>query len=167
MAGRRKQPIDLIVAKQRKHVTKQEIKDRKDTEVKAPDDDIKTPTFLTKKEQKKFEEIKKTLVDIKIMSNLDSDILARYIQMETQFEKITKQINKIKFTVDKKKDIAAEIQIMQQTEEYQTLSKMQIRYMKACNECARELGLTISSRCKLVVPKPKEEKPINKFLQTG
>ena len=167
MAGRRKQPIDLVVAKQRKHLTKQEIADRQAEEVKAPDDDIKVPTFLSKKEQKKFEEIKKTLVDIKIMSNLDSDILARYIQMETQFEKITKQINKIKFAIDKKKDIAADEQIMQQTADFYTLSKLQIRYMKACNECARELGLTISSRCKLVVPKPKEDKPTNKFLQTG
>ncbi len=37
--------------------------------------------------------------------------------------------------------------------------------MKACNENARELGLTISSRCRLVIPKVKEEKPENKFMK--
>jgi len=37
--------------------------------------------------------------------------------------------------------------------------------MKACNENAKELGLTISSRCKLVIPKEKEEKPANKFMK--
>ena len=39
------------------------------------------------------------------------------------------------------------------------------RVMKACNENAKELGLTISSRCKLVIPKEKEEKPANKFMK--
>lgn len=167
MAGRRRQPIDLIVANGRKHLTIQEYADRKSKEVIAPNDNIKAPSFLTKKEQKKFDEIAEILININIMSNLDCDILARYIQMQSEYEKITKQINKIKFRADKKLDIASDLQIAQQTGEFFMLSKLQIKYMKACNECARELGLTISSRCKLVVPPKQDDKPVNKFLQTG
>mgnify|MGYP004553355257 CR=1 FL=1 len=167
MAGRRKQPIDLIVANGRKHLTKNEYTERKNSEVTANNDNIKAPQFLSKKEREKFEEIAKELKDINIMSNLDCDILARYIQMQSEYEKITKQINKIKFRIDKKLDVDADTQIANQTSDFYILSKMQIKYAKMCNECARELGLTISSRCKLVIPKQEEKKPINKFLQTG
>ena len=126
MAGRRRQPIDLIVANGRKHLTIQEYADRKNKEVIAPNDNIKAPSFLTKKEQKKFDEIAEILININIMSNLDCDILARYIQMQSEYEKITKQINKIKFRADKKLDIASDLQIAQQTGEFFMLSKLQI-----------------------------------------
>lgn len=165
MAGRRKQPIDLIAAKGAKHLTFKEYSDRKSQEIIAPTDNIIAPSFLTKKEQEKFNIIAKDLITIGIMTNLDCDILARYIQSVTEYEKITKQLNKIKFTADKKKDIAADEQIANQYESFAHLSKIQIRYMKACNECAKELGLTISSRCKLVMPNTnKPEEPKNKFL---
>lgn len=38
--------------------------------------------------------------------------------------------------------------------------------LKQCRSSASDLGLTISSRCKWVVPKPKE-KPANKFAKFG
>lgn len=167
MAGRRKQPIDLIAANGRKHLTKSEYADRKNSEVTAKSDNIKAPLFLSKKEREKFDELANELKEINILSNLDCDILARYIQMQSEYEKVTKQLNKIKFRVDKRLDEDAESQMKKQTSDFYILSKMQIKYAKMCNECARELGLTISSRCKLVVPKKEDDKPINKFLQTG
>lgn len=168
MAGRRKQPIDLIAAKGRKHLTFEEYDTRKSQEVVAPSDNIKAPSFLTKNEAKKFDEIATILKDIGIMTNLDCDVLGMYIQSYTQYEKVTKQINKIKFKASKKLDIDADEQIDEQMDKFGYLSKLQIRYLKACTECAKELGLTISSRCKLVMPKSNdEEKPINKFLMTS
>lgn len=95
------------------------------------------------------------------MSNLDCDALARYLRAETEYIKITKQLQKIRFTSDKENDE----QLAEQYAKYNFLSKMQIRLMKACNENARELGLTISSRCRLVIPKEKEDKPENKFMK--
>lgn len=168
MAGRKKQPVDLIAAKGCKHLTFAEYADRKSKEVVAPNDDIKAPDFLTKKEQKKFEEIANTLKDIGIMTNLDCDVLGMYIQSYTQYEKITKQLNKIKFRTDKKLDVDADKQREEQIGEFGYLSKLQIRYLKACTDCAKELGLTISSRCKLVMPQPKDDgKPQNKFLKAN
>ena len=61
--------------------------------------------------------------------------------------------------------ISEEAQLIEQYTQYNYLSKIQNRLMKACNENARELGLTISSRCRLVIPKEKEEKPVNKFMK--
>ena len=163
--ARPREPIDLIVAKGRKHLTKQEYEDRKNSEVIAPADNVKAPLFLTKKEREKFDEIAGQLIDLKIMSNLDCGVLARYIRAETEYVKVTKQLGKIKFMPDKKSRTSEEVQLAEQYAQYDYLSKIQNRLMKACNENAKELGLTISSRCKLVIPKEKEEKPDNKFMK--
>lgn len=163
--ARPREPVDLIAAKGRKHLTKEEYKERKNTEVTAPADNVSPPAFLSKKERKKFEEIARQLIELKIMSNLDCDVLARYVEAETEYIKVTKQIQKIKFLSDKKSMITEDEQLSEQYARYNFLSKIQHRLMKACNENARELGLTISSRCRLVIPKEKEEKPINKFMK--
>lgn len=159
--ARPREPIELIVKKGRKHLTKAEYNERQNAEVKAPADNIKPPSFLLKKEREKFGEIASQLVELGIMSNLDCDALARYLRAETEYIKITKQLQKIRFTSDKENDE----QLAEQYTKYNSLSKMQIRLMKACNENARELGLTISSRCRLVIPKEKEDKPENKFMK--
>lgn len=163
--ARPREPIDLIAAKGRKHLTIAEYEERKKTEVTARADDIKPPAFLLKKEREKFEELAKQLVELKIMTNLDCDVLARYIRSETEYLKVTKQIQKIRFVPDKKSQTPEEIQLAEQYTQYNYLSKIQNRLMKACNENAKELGLTISSRCRLVIPKEKEEKPENKFMK--
>lgn len=163
--ARPREPVDLIAAKGRKHLTIAEYAERKNAEVTAPADNIKPPDFLLKKEKEKFNEIAKQLVDLKIMANLDCDVLARYIKSESEYIKVTKQLQKIKFTPDKKSMVPEDAQLAEQYAQYNYLSKIQNKFMKACNENAKELGLTISSRCKLVIPKNKEEKPANKFMK--
>lgn len=163
--ARPREPIDLIAAKGRKHLTNEEYEERRQSEVTAPSDNIKPPLFLSKKEREKFMELAEQLIELKIMSNLDCDILARYIKAETEYVKVTKQLQKIKFVPDKKSMVTEEAQLAEQYAQYNYLSKIQNRFMKACNENARELGLTISSRCRLVIPKVKEEKPENKFMK--
>lgn len=163
--ARPRQPIDLVAEKGRKHLTKSEYSERKKAEVNALADNVKPPDFLSKKEREKFEELSKQLIELKIMSNLDCDVLARYLRAETEYIKITKQVQKIKFSPDKESPVPAQAQINEQYAKYNALSKIQNRLMKACNENARELGLTISSRCKLVIPKAKEDKPENKFME--
>lgn len=163
--ARPREPIDFVAAKGRKHLTEAEYEERKNAEVTAPADKIKPPAFLTKKEREKFEEIAEQLIGIKIMTNLDCDVLARYVQAESEYVKITKQLKKVKFSVDKEREASEEKQLAEQYGRYDYLCKIQNRLMKACNENARELGLTISSRCRLVIPKADDEKPQNKFLK--
>ncbi|MFG6393836.1 MAG: phage terminase small subunit P27 family [Lachnospiraceae bacterium] len=163
--ARPREPIDLIAAKNKKHLTKAEYNSRKNSEITAPADNIKPPSFLTKKEKDKFNEIAGQLKDIGIMTNLDCDTLARYIRASTEYEKITKQLVKIKFVPNKGSWTEAEEQLEEQAGQYNFLQKIQARLEKQCNASARELGLTISSRCKLVIPKAKEEKPVNKFMK--
>ena len=148
--GRPRQPIDLIVAKGKKHLTKSEIEARRKQEINAPTDKIYAPDYLTEKQKKKFEEIAKTLDDMNIMSNLDCEALARYISAVDMYEELTKKVRSPKLLNDP-----------EQLEKY---AKLQDRYFKQCHTAANALGLSISSRCKLVLPPsaiqetPKENK---------
>ena len=163
--ARPRQPVDLIKAKGLKNLTKAEYIERKDSEVMVSCDRIKPPQFLTKNEKKQFEMIAKELIEIGIMSNLDCDILARYIKAEKEYLKLTKELEKIKFKVEKEKGEAEqEEQYEKQCEKYAVLVKAQSLQLKACNEMAREMWLNISSKCKLVVTKKEETPKKNKFL---
>ncbi|MGN7308777.1 P27 family phage terminase small subunit, partial [Bacillus subtilis] len=42
---------------------------------------------------------------------------------------------------------------------YADLTLNQDKFFKQCRQAASDLGLTISSRCKLVVPKKEEKEP--------
>ncbi|KEH91577.1 Phage terminase, small subunit (plasmid) [Clostridium botulinum C/D str. BKT12695] len=147
--ARPRQPTDLLVVKGKKHLTKNEIEERKSKEVIAPADNIQPPSYLPTKLQKEFKRIAGELKNIEIMSNLDCEALARFIVSEYNYQKVTKKL--LKTGVD--------------NEKYIDLLLMQEKLFKMCRQSASDLGLTISSRCKLVVPKPKEDKPKNKFAK--
>jgi P27 family predicted phage terminase small subunit len=157
MPGKR-QPIDLILHKGKKNLTKQEIEERRAQEIKAPTDNIEPPSYLnTKKLKEKFNNLADELKRIEIMSNLDTDALARFVFAQDMYEKLTKQLSKIKPII---KDEAGNLI---ENEVYSKSLINQDKLFKQCRQAASDLGLTISSRCKLVVPKPPEEKPDNKF----
>lgn len=152
MAGQR-QPIELIKAKGKKHLTKQEIEEREATEVHANNDNIQAPSYLNKKQKEKFNEIAKELKDIGIMSNLDCDCLARYIISHELYVKAVKKVNN--------KEVQSDIF------ELEKYSNLMDKYYKQARSSANDLGLSISSRCKLVVPKVKEKPKENKFAKFG
>lgn len=152
MAGQR-QPIELVVAKGKKHLTKAEIEQRKNSEVKAKSDNIKPPKNLTKDEKKEFKKIANQLIAIGIMSNLDCNSLGMYIRAYGNYVKIS--------------DALMSLDPLTKFDEYNKLSMLEDRYTKQCRNHAIDLGLTISSRCKLVVPKPPEEPKKNKFSKFG
>lgn len=149
MAGQR-QPIDLVVAKGKKNLTKAEIQERRDREIKPITDDIIAPSYLTAKQKKEFDKIAGQLKKLKIMGETDVDALARYIIANDFYIHAVKQLRKTEIKND--------------PELFEAWARNQERYFKQCRSSATDLGLTISSRCKLVVPATKEA-PVkqNKF----
>lgn len=154
MAGRNKQPLAVIQGKGRSnHLTKQEMKERQEHEnkIKGFTDNIVIPTYLTKKQKEEFEHIANELVRIGIFSNLDVDSLARYIDSKTQYLQLIRDIKKVKPTVTfetadgKKKTVA--------NEDYPVLMRVKNKLFNECRTAASDLGLTITSRLKLVIPK--------------
>lgn len=144
---RPKQPISLVQAKGKKHLTKAEIKDRESKEVKADNDKVEPPSYLTPVLKKEFKRIANELIKIDIMTNLDCEALARFVVSEYNYQKVTKKL--LKTGVDNDK--------------YFNYLLMQEKLFKQSRQAASDLGLTISSRCKLVIPTKQDDKPPNKF----
>lgn len=168
MAGTR-QPTALLEAKGKKHLTKAEIEERKSQEIKAPTDKVTPPKYLTKEQKKVFNKIKKQLMAIDLISNLDVDALARFIIAQSKYIEVTEKISQAPLTIEIKKEIRNENDDVVGIENIEVVNPLvdklliiQDRLFKQCRQGAADFGLTITSRCRLVVPKPKEEKR-NKF----
>lgn len=171
--ARPREPIDLIVAKGRKNLTKEEIATRRASEVKPQTGEIDAPSYLTAAQKKHFVKLARQLQAIKIMGETDVDTLARYVVAETQYQAAVKEQRKLQKERPDKDDVykypdmndyykAMEFWYLAQD----SADRRQERYYKQASALARDMGLTISSRCKLVVPRTEEEKPkVNKFAQ--
>lgn len=174
MAGTR-QPIEVLKAKGRKHLTKAEIEQRSKTEINAKDDDIKPPSFLGAKQKKRFREIADELTELKVLANIDCEALGRLIVIEDEFIKINRQLKKtplmvpVRVSVEKKDEngnpILVELEEMAVNPVYDKLQIMRGRVYKECRQGAADFGLTVSSRCRLAVPVSKETPPENKFMK--
>ena len=152
MAGTR-QPIELVLAKGKKHLTKAEIELRKKTELKVDFKNISIPEYLPAKLKNEFNEIAAKLLQIGIMTELDEDCLARYLLSKQSYLQYTSMLNK----ATKNNKIS----------EMEKLMTMQDKAFKQCRACANDLGLTIAARCKLVMPEVKEQPKENKFSKFG
>lgn len=151
MSGQR-QPIELLLANGKKNLTKAEIKERLESEIKPVTDNITAPAYLTKKQKEEFYRYSGQLQKLKIMGETDVDALGRFITAKDMYENAVKQMRKPEV---KNNPYALEKWI-----------KIQDKLFKQCRASANDLGLSISSRCKLVVPEAnKEVKKENKFAR--
>ena len=164
--GRNREPVRLILEKGNKaHKTKAEIQERQENEVPVISDKIKAPSFLTtKKERDEFESIAQELMRLDIMSNLDCDVLGRYIKASEDWEeysKITAKLRKrlTKALNDKPESVADLSELLMKYE------GMKTKAFNQCHTCAKALGMTISDRCRIVVPKKSEDRKSNKFSE--
>ena len=149
MAGQRL-PLAVVQARGAKHSTKTEIQERQDIEVQPITDNIVAPDYLTKKQKTTFNKIAAQLEKLNILGETDVDALGRYITANDFY------INAVKKMRTKEVKDSALL--------FEAWSKVQERYFKQCRAAANDLGLSISSRCKLVVPEVKTETPKeNKF----
>lgn len=161
--ARPKEPIDLKIAKGKSHLTKAEIAAERAAEVVPSTDEISAPAFLTAVQRKRFDQLARQLLKIKIMGETDVEALARYIQAQTQYEQTTKEIRTLIKRRPGEDDEAYYEQLERWYAAQDTASRLQDRYFKQAQSAARDLGLTISSRCKLQVPVKDEEPKVNKF----
>ena len=161
MAGQR-QPIALVQAKGKKHLTKAEIAERERTEVKAPSDRVTPPSF-----RKTVKELRA----IDLISNLDVEALARLVIAQEKYREVTETIAKqplmVTVAYDTGKKDAEGNPIMAEHEvvnsQVERLAIIQDRYFKQCRQGAADFGLTVSSRCRLIIPKAPEAPKTNKF----
>ena len=147
--ARPREPVKLLEFKGRKHLTKEEIRQREADEVKPVPKGIKPPAYLSESQKKLFRKLAKQLSKLEIMGETDNDALARLVIAQERFEEANEIMNKVDFFDDEK--------------QYEVASRVYAKRLDELRKLASDLGLTISSRCKLVVPKAPEKKTENKF----
>lgn len=145
MSGQ-KQPIDLVIAKGRKHFTKADIAKRRQQEVKVPFKDIEAPPYLSEELTGEFYDIAYKLLYIGIMTELDENCLAQYL--------ISKELY-LKYT-----DLITQAMGLFDLDGVQKLAATQDKFYRQCRTAATDLGLTISSRCKLIVPETPDDEEL-------
>ena len=107
-----------------------------------PFTNVKPPSYLDKNQKKKFKEISSKLVALGVMTELDVDCLAMYVTSFDLYLSCTGTLAECVKSgdIDGAKDVQA----------------MQDKMFRQAHTAARALGLTITDRCKSVVPQPPE-----------
>lgn len=151
-----RQPTDVILANGRKHLSKTEEAERRSREPKV--DRPKTarpPKWLPEALKKDFRALGKRLIAAGLYTDLDADTLGRYLVAQHQWLIATQQVEGA---------LAAKPPNQEQADAW---GRVQERYFKQARNCANDMGLTISSRCRLVVPEGAKRKSEdnNPFLQ--
>lgn len=167
MAGpRRPMDVNLAVVGGGKHWTKDQIEQRKAQELKLPKPKVlKAPKWLDKEGRKLFAHYAKLLLAFPegIVSELDTGTLARYCDCELSYAEASRQKNvfldecrqlRIQAAEDSGKtcefaNCDAYAAAQKQVDYW---SGQMARFEKICRGCAADMGLTVTSRCKLVVP---------------
>lgn len=158
MAGRKKLPIQLHKARGNpSRLTKAEIKHRKNTQVNAPPAELIIPKYLTARQKRDFADYAKQLSDLGIYSDLDREALAAYIIAVDEWQDYTRRIRRVKLTAKMtNEETSWALELRKQ------FALERDRVYRVAKGCASDLGLTITSRCKLVIPQVEEQEE-NKF----
>lgn len=146
MAGRNKQPVDVLTARGKSHLTKAEKERRKATESVVPVAlrGVSPPGYLDKwpgirDEFNRYAEMLTALMPDNF-GQPDADCLARYVVSESLYERYTSDLMEEHDPLNIK-----------------NLQIAQDRAFKQAQACASSLGLTVTARCKLVVPERCED----------
>lgn len=176
MAGRPRKPL----ATNKKHFTKAEIEQREAETLNVPNDekftDIVPPDYLTANQKREFTEYANKLVELDIFTALDVDVLAQFVIAKDLYIGYSKQVKKVldkanlvhKWSVVE--ELAADTKTQedlikllekiirrQRGEDISVMMSLQDKAHKQCLACAKELGLTITSRLKLAIPPPQDD----------
>lgn len=113
------------------------------------------PKWLPEPLKKDFRALGKRLIAAGIYTDLDGDALGRYLVAQHQWLIATQQTELA---------LGSRPPDLEQADAW---GRVQDRYFKQARNCANDLGLTITSRCRLVVPEGAKQKgeDDNPFLQ--
>lgn len=149
-----RQPTDVVKANGRKHLSKAEEAARRSQEISVPQaKTAKPPRWLPEFLKKDFRELGKKLIAAGIYTDLDADTLGRYLVAQRQWTA----------AMWKAEDALSQEDVAQAD----AWGRIQERYFKQARSCANDMGLTVTSRCRLVVPEgsKRQEEDSNPFLQ--
>lgn len=153
--GRPKKPVALLRAEGKSHYSKEELAEREASELKVDLPVVEAPSYLTDSQKKEFMGFVAMFdsVDESLLTQLDADVLARYVLAKRHYLRFTKLLNAAIKSNDCDVDKVSKLQ------------RSQNAAFMQCQACASSLGMTITSRCKIVVPKHEDKKAENRFAR--
>lgn len=142
MPGRKKEPVDLIVLKGKKHLTKAEIEARKEEEIKVVPDELVIPYGLTEEQERLFVQTYNDLAEYDMATHLEMDILTRFVKAKSEYDRLS-----------------ALIEQMDVDDFYLKILTLRLRVSEELRKCECDLGLNIFARMKMVAPKKDKPEP--------
>ena len=150
-----RQPLEVLEAKGRKHLSKSEKAARRAGEVRGGGDvkRLAPPSWLPEGQRAEFNRVARIVVQLmpSLVARTDGDTIATYCMARQEWMTATAKANQAMRAGDLKGA--------------QGWGLVQDRYFKQARACANDLGLTISSRCRLVAPEAPERPEDNPFMR--
>lgn len=152
--GRNREPAALIEAKGNSHMSAAALKERYESELKVDLADINAPPYLDGAMEDEFYKVAAKLahVDKNLFTELDEDVLARYLIAKSNYLATTALLSR-EMTKKSRRDV----------DKMAKLTRMQNTFASQCHTNASALGLTVVSRVKIVLPKTEEKPKENRF----
>ena len=137
--SRNRKSADMIEAEGVNHMGRAELDERRDREVHVPPAETVTPpNWLPKKMHAEFQRIGEIIQKAGLYSDLDQDVLAQYFLCRERWIRADKEAAKA--IRDKDEKMAKE------------WTGIQSSYFKQARQCAEAMGLSVTSRCRIVMP---------------
>ena len=151
-----RQKLAVLEGNGRKHLSKAEKAQRAAQEVELPKPKtMRLPKWLPEAHRKEFRALAKELLAADMgAAQLDRDTLGRYVVAQAQYAQACR--------------MAEEALAAQSPALAETWVKLQDTCFKQARACANDLGMTITSRCRLVLPegaRPKEKNPFEQMME--
>lgn len=106
---------------------------------------------MPESQKKDFRTLGKRLISAGIYTDLDADTLGRYLVAHHQWLIATGEAEKALTRKGPTGHPAPDL------EEAEAWGRVQDRYFKQARNCANDLGLTVTSRCRLVIPETEKQ----------
>ena len=174
MPGKRR-PMDVnlsvVDGGKGKHWTKDEVEDRQDSEIKLPKPKALTPpSWLNDSAKKLFCKYAKQMLAFpaSIVSTLDVGTLGRYCDCELSYAEASRHKSVWMEVCKRRLEALCQAEAISVSksdtqrfaDSYEEAkaqvdfwSGQMVKFEKIARSCATEMGMTISSRCRLIVPK--------------
>ena len=152
-----RQSLEVLEGKGRKHLSRSERAQRAAGEVRP------APEYLTAELKEQFRALARQLKELGLLSSLDYDTLARYLLARQSYLAATQEVIALQRGAER-----ADGSRVIDTEALDVATRIQDRFFKQCRGCANDMGLTVTSRCRLVLPesaRPPEENAFERLMR--
>lgn len=144
--GRNAKPIDLIVMDGKTHLTKAEIRERREREIKPDKSRVQCPDWLCETGKAEWDRIQDDLIDLNLLTNLDVNQLAIYCDAYAKYIEAAKQINEKGLTMEYTNKLGATNLVNNPYVQIAT------KYAEIVKKYCDEFGLSPVSRAKMSIP---------------